>query len=54
MTQQELADATGLSLVYISQLEAPNSVYCPSVKALFKLAEAMSIRTYKLLDVEDD
>ena len=53
MTQQELSDASGVSLVYIGQLEAPNTIYCPSVKVIFKLAEALGIKASKLLEVDE-
>ena len=51
MTQQELADASGLSLVYMGQIEAPNAVYPPSLKVLYKLSQAMGIKACLLLDV---
>ena len=54
MTQEELASASDISVVYIGQLEAPNMIYCPSVKSLFKIAEALGIKACKLLDFEDD
>ena len=54
MTQEELANAADISEVYIGQLEAPNLPYCPSVKVLFKIAESLGIKAYKLLDFEDD
>ena len=54
MTQEELASAADISEVYIGQLEAPNMPYCPSVKVLFKIANALAIKAYKLLDIEDE
>ena len=54
MTQEELAAAASISEVYIGQLEAPNLIHCPSVKVLFKIANALGIKASKLLDVEDD
>ena len=54
MTQAELAEHTGLTLSYISQLESPNLPYCPSVKALFTIAKALGIKASKIIDVEDD
>lgn len=53
MTQAELAEYTGFTLSYISQLESPNLPYCPSVKAIFTIADALSINTAKLIDIED-
>ena len=53
MTQAELAESTGLTLSYISQLESPNLPYCPSVKAIFTIAKALGIKAYKILDIDD-
>lgn len=54
MTQQELADQTGLTLSYISQLESPNLPYCPSIKTLFVIAKALGIKASKIIDIEED
>ena len=53
MTQEELAEASELSYGYISQLEAPNCFFCPSLKTLFKVAEVLGTTVSKLTDVED-
>ena len=53
MSQAELAEHTGLSLSYISQLESPNLPYCPSVKSLFTIAKALGIKASKIIDIED-
>lgn len=53
MTQEELAEACDLSPGYISQLEGPNSYFCPSLKTLFTIAEVLNIPASKLLDIED-
>ena len=37
MTQSKIAEHTGLTLSYISQLEIPNLPYCPSIKSLFTI-----------------
>ena len=52
MTQEELAEACGLSSGYISQLEGPNSYFCPSIKTLFLIGEALGTPIYKFLDIE--
>lgn len=52
MTQEELAEACGLSTGYISQLEGPNSYFCPSVKTLFLIGEVLNTPVYKFLDIE--
>ena len=54
MTQAQLAEYTGLSLSYISQLESPNLPYCPSVKALFNIAKALGVKASKLIDIEEN
>lgn len=54
MTQAELAEHSGLTLSYISQLESPNLPYCPSVKALFTIAKALGVRASKLIDIDED
>ena len=53
MTQEELAEWTGLSAGYISQLEAPALAFCPSLKTLFKIAEVLGTTVSNLTDVED-
>lgn len=54
MTQEELAERCGLSAGYISQLEGPNSFFCPSIKTLFIMAEVLNIPMFKLVDIEED
>ena len=54
MTQAELAERTGLTLSYISQLESPNLPYCPSVKSLFTIAKALGVKASKIIDIEED
>ena len=53
MTQEELAEACNLSPGYISQLEGPNSYFCPSLKPLFVIAEVLNIKVHKLLEIDD-
>lgn len=53
MTQAELAEYTGMTLSYISQLESPNLPYCPSIKALFSIAKVLGVSAYKLIDIDD-
>lgn len=54
MTQAELAEHTGLTLSYISQLESPKLPYCPSIKALFTIAKSLGIKASKIIDIEED
>ena len=53
MTRAELAEHTGLTLSYISQLESPNLPYCPSLKALFTIAEVLGVKASKIIDIEE-
>lgn len=53
MTQEELAEACDLSAGYVSQLEAPNCFFCPSLKTLFTMAEVLNVPVAKFLDIED-
>ena len=54
MTQAELAEHSGLTLSYISQLESPNLPYCPSIKALFTIAKILGIKASKIIHIDDD
>lgn len=54
MTQQNLAEATDLSVMYIGRLEAPNMMYHPSLKVLYRISKALSVNVYKFLEVEND
>ena len=54
MTQEELAEASNLSQVYISQLEGTNFHYTPSLKTLLRIGKALGVSVYKFLDVEND
>ena len=53
MTQEELAEACDFSTGYISQLEGPSCYFCPSLKTLFKIAEALGTTVSKLTDFDD-
>lgn len=53
MTQEELAEACNISSGYLSQLEAPGSFFCPSLKTLFIIAEVLGTTVSKLTDIED-
>jgi len=53
MTQEEMAEACGLSAGYVSQLEGPNSFFCPSVKTLFIIGEVLHVPISKLVDIEE-
>ena len=54
MTQQELAERIGVSLVTITRWENPNSGRCPNTLMLNKIAEALGISAGYLLGIESD
>jgi len=54
MTQEALAEACDLSPGYISQLEGPNSYFCPSLKTLFLISEVLNVPVSKLVDIDGD
>lgn len=54
MTQEQLSEASGMSLNFISQLEGPSAPYVPSLKSLFKIGKALGVPVNKLTDVEND
>ena len=53
MTQEDLAEACALSAGYISQLEAPNCYFCPSLKTRFTIAEVLNVPVSKIVDIDD-
>lgn len=54
MTQEQLSEYSGMSLNFISQLEAPSAPYVPSLKSLFKISKALGVPVSKLTDVDSD
>ena len=54
MTQQELADKIGVSLITISRWENPDSGRCPNTLMLNKIADALGISAGYLFGVESD
>ena len=49
-TQEELAEACGMSRTYISKVEAPNMVSVISLPALFRLADVLGVEPARLLE----
>ncbi|MBQ9413687.1 MAG: helix-turn-helix transcriptional regulator [Clostridia bacterium] len=49
LTQEEFAEAVGISRSYLSAIEAPNVVKTISLELLFSMAECLQIDSYKLL-----
>lgn len=54
LTQQDLADLTGLSHGYIRDLECPNRKKTPKVETLGKIAVALNIDITKLFQETKD
>ena len=53
ITQEELAEKTGMTVSCIGQFEAPNLVYKPSLKTLYKLSLVFDVPLIKLINTED-
>ncbi len=54
MTQEQLAEATNMSTVFISHVEAPGIDKTVSLGTLFAIADVLDIPAYKLLVFEED
>lgn len=52
-TQEELAEASGISRSHISAIEASNIVHNVSLEVIFNIAEALNVEPYKLLMFRD-
>ena len=52
MTQEQLAEKVGISLGFLSQIEAPNMAVGISLATLFALAEALEVPPSKLLEID--
>lgn len=52
MTQDQLAERAGISVGFLSQIEAPNMAVGISLATLFSLAEALDVAPSKLLEIE--
>jgi len=52
MTQDQLAEKAGISVGFLSQIEAPNMAVGISLATLFSLAEALEVTPSKLLEFE--
>ncbi len=53
MTQEQLAEAVGISRAHLSAIEAPNIVKAFSIELLFELADALQIDSYQLLQFKE-
>lgn len=52
-TQEELAEASGISRSHIIAIEASNIVHNVSLEVIFNIAEALNVEPYKLLMFRD-
>lgn len=53
LTQEELAEQTGLTPAFIGHLEAPNISKALSLDTLFDIAAVLDVSPYKFLTFED-
>lgn len=54
MTQEQLAEAIGMSTVFISHVEAPNIDRTASLGTLFAIAEVLDVPIYKFFLFDED
>ena len=54
MTQEQLAEAIGMSTVFLSHVEAPGIDRTVSLGTLFAIAEVLNVPAYKFFLFEDD
>lgn len=52
MTQQQLSEKAGISMGFLSQIEAPNLAVGLSLATLFSIAEALQVEPAKLLEFD--
>ena len=52
MTQEQLAEKAGISVGFLSQVEAPNLAVGISLATLFSIAEALQVPPSKLLEFD--
>lgn len=52
LSQEQLAERAGISIGFLSQVEAPNMATGISLATLFALADALEIPASKLLEIE--
>ena len=54
LSQEELSTICGMSLNFVSTLEAPSIYYTPSFKSMFKISKALGVPVSKLVEVDND
>ena len=53
MTQEELAEQSGISRSHISALEAPNIVHTVSLEVIFNIAYVLQVDVCKLFEFRE-
>ena len=53
MTQEALAEKSGVSRSHLSEIEAPNIIRPFSMEILFNIARALNVEPYKLLQFRE-
>lgn len=54
LTQEQLAEAIGLTPAFIGHVEAPNIDKAISLDTLFDIADALDVPVYRFLTFEED
>lgn len=52
LSQEQLAEKAGLGASFIGQIEAPNTYKSFSFDTLFRIAKALEVAPYKILDFD--
>jgi len=52
LSQEQLAERAGISIGFLSQVEAPNMAVGVSLATIFAIADALEIPASKLLEIE--
>lgn len=52
LSQEQLAERAGISIGFLSQIEAPNMAVGLSLATIFAIADALEIPASKLLEIE--
>ena len=53
MTQEQLAEKAGMSIGFLSQIEAPNMAVGVSLTTLFSIADALGVSAASLLEKDN-
>lgn len=53
LTQEQLAEKTGISRSYLSAVEAPNIIKTVSLELLFEISDALCVAPHRLLEFRE-